>query len=357
MKHFFKPRVSGLLLTLLLLAGGTQTALAVGTQSGLTISNRATVDYQVGGVGQTQLFSSTDGLTPDGSDPTTFVVDNRVDLTVANLDGGTVFVAPGSLDRVLTFLVTNTGNTTQSYSFSVVNGLLNDIPMGFVEIWMDTSGDGLFGAGDTQYFAAGDAGDLDPNGVTDTMTVFIVADTPLLPFAVDGDVDDYNLLATTLDVGSALVTVDTAINTPGGVEVVFADGIGPVDPDQVNPDGTHSAAGSYTVGSAVLTVTKTAVVLDAFGTDFAIPGATVTYTILVTNTGGTDATSVVISDAIPVNSTYVLGSITLNTAVQTDLSDAPIDESEFSGGSVIVTVPTLPATVGTATITFQVTID
>ena len=357
MKHFFKPRVSGLLLTLLLLAGGTQTALAVGTQSGLTISNRATVDYQVGGVGQTQLFSSTDGLTPDGSDPTTFVVDNRVDLTVANLDGGTVFVAPGSLDRVLTFLVTNTGNTTQSYSFSVVNGLLNDIPMGFVEIWMDTSGDGSFGAGDTQYFAAGDAGDLDPNGVTDTMTVFIVADTPLLPFAVDGDVDDYNLLATTLDVGSALVTVDTAINTPGGVEVVFADGIGPVDPDQVNPDGTHSAAGSYTVGSAVLTVTKTAVVLDAFGTDFAIPGATVTYTILVTNTGGTDATSVVISDAIPVNSTYVLGSITLNTAVQTDLSDAPIDESEFSGGSVIVTVPTLPATVGTATITFQVTID
>jgi len=361
MKHLFKPRVCGLLLTLLLFAGGSQTALAVGTQSGVTISNIATVDYQVGGVGQTQLFSSTDGLTPDGSDPTTFLVDNNVDLTVVNQDGGTVTVAPGSNDRVLEFLVTNTGNTTQGYLLSVVNGA-TAIPMANVEIWIDNpvGSPGVYDTGtDTLYVAATNAGDLDPNGGTDNMTVFIVADTPLA--AVDTTVDNYNLLATTTNAGTAVATVDTVPNTAAGVEVVFSDGVGPVDPDQVNPDGTHSDAGSYTVGSATLTVTKTAVVDDGLGGSFAIPGATVTYTIVVANTGGTNATTVVISDGIPVNSTYVPGSITLNTVAQSDASPGvPADNSDFgvtTGNTVTVTIPTLVATVGVATITFQVIID
>jgi len=361
MKHLFKSRVSGLLLTLLLLAGGTQTALAVGTQSGLTISNIATVDYQVGGVGQTQLFSSTDGLTPDGSDPTTFLVDNNVDLTVVNQDGGTVTVAPGSNDRVLEFLVTNTGNTTQGYRLSVVNGAIA-IPMGSVEIWIDNpagASPGAYDVGtDTLYVAATNAGDLDPNGGIDDMTVFIVADTPLA--AVDATVDNYNLLATTTNAGTAVVTVDTAPNTAAGVEVVFSDAVGPIDPDQVNPDGTHSDAGSYTVGSATLAVTKTAVVVDVFGGSFAIPGSTVTYTITVANTGGTAATSVVISDAIPVNSTYVASSITLNAVAQSDASPGvPADTSDYNvttASAVTVNIASL-AGGATATITFQVTIN
>jgi uncharacterized repeat protein (TIGR01451 family) len=360
MKHLFKPRVSGLLLTLLLFAGGTQTALAVGTQSGLTISNIATVDYQVGGVGQTQLFSSTDGLTPDGTDPTTFAVDNMVDLTVVSQDGLTIPVAPGTNDRVLEFLVTNTGNTTQGYLLSVANGALNQIPMGSVEIWIDDpvgASPGVYDLADTLYVAATNAGDLDPNGGTDDMTVFIVADTPLA--AADGDVDDYDLLATTTNASTAVVTVDTVLNTAGGVEVLFVDSVGPADPDPVNPDGTHSDSGSYTVGSATLTVSKTAVVDDGLGGTFAIPGATVTYTIVVANTGGTAATSVVISDAIPVNSTYVAASITLNAVAQTDASDSPVDESDHNvttAGAVTVDIASL-AGGATATITFQVTID
>jgi len=355
MKHLFNPRVSGLLLTLLLFAGGTQTALAVGTASGVTISNQASVDYQVSGVGQATILS--DGPLPG---PTTFVVDNNVDLTVVNQDGGTVTVGAASNDRVLEFLLTNTGNTTQGYRLSVVNGA-TAIPMGNVEIWIDNpvGSPGVYDtATDTLYVAATNAGDLDPNGGTDNMTVFIVADTPLA--AVDATVDNYSLLATTTNAGTAVVTLDTAPNTAAGVEVVFADALGTALGD-VASDGTHSDTGSYTVGSATLTVTKTAVVDDGLGGTFAIPGATVTYTILVANTGGANATTVVISDGIPVNSTYVPSSITLNTVAQSDLlPGAPADNSDFgvtTANTVTVTIPTLVAAVGSATITFQVTID
>ena len=349
MKHLFKPRVSGLLLTLLLFAGGTQTALAAGTASGVTISNIATVNYEVGGLGQTAILSSPLGDTPTGIN-TDFVVDNKVDLTVANLDGGTITVAPGSTVRVLTFSVTNDGNTTQGYLLSVVSGA-TAITMGPpVEIWIDhpTLGiQGTYDGADTLYGAGTNAGDLDPNVVgAESMTVFIVADTPIA--AVDATVDNFSLLATTTNLGTAVVTVDTVLNTAAGVEVVFADGIGPVDPDQVNPDGTHSAAGSYTVASATLTVTKTAIVLDVFGGSFAIPGSTVTYTITVANTGGTAATTVIISDAIPSDTTLVSTSITLDTGsgpvVQPDSTPVTVSIASLAGGA-------------TATITFQVTID
>ena len=338
MKHFFNPRVCGLLLTLLLLAGGTQTALAVGTASNTLISNSATVDYEVGGLAQTAITSAV----------AEFRVDNKVDLTVDNLDVGTITVAPGSTVRVLTFSVTNDGNTTQGYLLSVVTTAAA-IPMGSVEIWIDNpiGSPGVYDVGtDTLYVGGTNAGDLDPNSGTDNMTVFIVADTPLV--AVDATVDNYSLLATTTDSGTTTVTLDTALDTPGGVEVVFADAPGTAAGD-VASDGTHSDNGTYTVGSATLTVTKSAVVDDGLGTTFAIPGATVTYTIVVTNTGGTDATTVVISDVIPPETTLVSGSITLDTG------GGPVVQPDSA--PVTVTVPTLTATVGTATITFQVTID
>lgn len=363
MKHLFKPRVSGLLLTLLLFAGGTQTALAAGTASGVTISNIATVNYEVGGLGQTAILSSPLGDTPTGIN-TDFVVDNKVDLTVANLDGGTITVAPGSTVRVLTFSVTNDGNTPQGYLLSVVDGALA-IPMGPpVEIWIDDPSGlfpGVYDLADTLYVAATNAGDLDPNTLTPlvdaVMTVFIVADTPIA--AVDATVDNYSLLATTTNLGTAVVTVDTVANTAAGVEVVFVDAAGTAAGDAAN-DGTHSDTGSYTVASATLTVTKSAVVLDIFGGSFAIPGSTVTYTITVANTGGTAATSVVISDAIPVNSTYFAASITLDTVAQSDgLPGIPADTSDYdvtTANAVTVNIDSLAAG-ATATITFRVTID
>lgn len=367
MKYLFKPGASGLLMAMLLYIGGTQTALADGTASGVSIANTATVNYEVSNVPQTAVQSSPDGILPPGT-ATTFLVDNKVDLTVV-ADTANLAVSPGAADQPLQFTITNTGNTTQGYSLAVVDGGANAITMGSVEIWIDNTAGapatlGVYDAGDILYIAAANAGDLNPNGTIgtdDVMTVFIVSDTPLTP--ADGSVDTYNLVATTADAGVAVnslatTTVDTVANAADSVEVAYADGAGTVDAAN---DGTFSAAATYTVTSATLAVTKAAVVDDGLGGTYAIPGAIVTYTITVANTGGTAATSVVIGDAIPVNTTYVAESITLDTVVQTDAEDSltPVDNSDFdvtTAGSVTVTVPTLAAA-GTSTITFQVTID
>ena len=157
------------LLALALFAGGTQTALAVGTASNVPIDNTATVDYQVG----------TNPRTVSGSAPT-ILVDNRVDLDVTNTDAGNnVNVSPGQTDQILTYTVTNTGNTTQGYLLTV-DVPTATIPAGNIRIYVDANNNGVPDAGEL-YTAGTNAGDLDPNGIIgtdDVMQVLVVADIP-----------------------------------------------------------------------------------------------------------------------------------------------------------------------------------
>jgi len=74
-----------------------QGVFAEGTAAGTSVSNTATVTFKVGGTPQT----------PVSHVPTTFLVDRKINLTVAQL-GSSVTVAPGSNDQVLAFTVTNT---------------------------------------------------------------------------------------------------------------------------------------------------------------------------------------------------------------------------------------------------------
>ena len=257
MQYSNTSKVQRLLMALAIFIGSTQTALAVGTTSGTTISNTATVDYQVGA----------DPRTATGSAPD-ITVDNRVDLTVTNTNvGNDETVNPAQADQVLTYTVTNTGNTTQGYHLSTDIPTAN-IPMGSVEIWLDSNGNGTWdggGAGnDTLYTAGTNAFDLDPNGV-DTATVFIVADTPAA--AVDGNQDDVRLVAQTRAAGGAAISAAAA--PTAGVDIVFADGAG--TSSEADRDGQHSDAATYTVQSAALTAAKTIVsTTDEFGTGYAL---------------------------------------------------------------------------------------
>jgi uncharacterized repeat protein (TIGR01451 family) len=292
MQYTKLKRIAGLFAGLVIFAAGTSTALAVGTPSGTNITNTATVNYTVGG----------DARSGNGSDPG-FVVDNRVDLTVANTDAGNnVNVTPGVADRVLTYTVTNTGNTTQGYLLSAVAATAN-IPMGNVRIYLDDGNGSWDGTGtETLYTAGNNAFDLDPNGApgADTTTVFIVADTPAA--AADTNQDDYRLVATTTaagGVGAPAVALGPAAAPTAGVDVVFADAAGDSDAAR---DGQHSDAATYTVVSANLTVAKTILsTTDEFGGSYSLPNATVVYQVVVTNGGaGTvDNNTVTVSDPVP----------------------------------------------------------
>ena len=303
MQYLNIRKAIGLILALAFFIGGTHTALAVGTASGATISNTATVDYDVAGDARSAL-----GVAPN------ITVDNRVDLTVANTDvGNNVNVTPGTNNQVLTYTVTNTGNTTQGYLLTTSVPTAG-IPMGSIEIWLDTNGNGTWdgGPGDTQYTLGTNAFDLDPNGVIgtdDVRTVFVVADTPAA--ATSGSTDDFHLVAQTTNAGTTTVTVAAGAPT-AGVDVVFADGDGDAGAVDDPRDGRHTDAATYTVVSAALAVAKSvASTTDEFGTGFAIPGAVVQYLIRVTNSGaGTvDNNTVVVTDAIPANTQLCVATV------------------------------------------------
>ncbi len=321
--------------------------MALGTPSGTPITNSATLDYDVSGSPQAQLTSNV----------TTFVVDNRVDLTVAEVSGTTV--TPGAADQVLVFTVTNTGNTTQGYSLATTagaDGTEDDFNMTGVEIYLDVDNDGVLDTpGDTLYALGTRVADIAPDA---SIQILVVAETPLgIP---DGDTALYNLIATTLDAGTTTITAnDAAIaDDPTTVEVVWGDAAGTAD---VANDGQHSADAVYTVSTATLDVTKSqAVISDPVNLGVnpkAIPGATIRYTITVENTGSVDADNIVVVDATPANTTYVAGTITVDGAGKTDINDG--DGSDYgatNAGSVTATIGTV-TTGGTAAVTFDVTID
>lgn len=335
-----------------------QPAVAAGTTSGVDVDNTATIDYKVGGVDQTAVNSNL----------ATFKVDNKVDLTVTS-NGNASAGAPGSLDHVLSFTVTNTGNTTQGYVLSVVDAAGDTINMDNVEIWLDANGNGTFESGtDTLYSAGANAGDILPDN---DITVFVVSDTPIS--ASDGDTASYTLVATTLNAGTTTVTVaDGDGDDSTLVEVVFADGDGSTT-QETTRDGKHSATATYTVASAALAVNKSSAVIadgvNVVAPFYAIPGATVEYTIGITNNGGTAATDVVVSDPIPANTSFVVGSISSTpaaTAVQysndsgTTWTYTPVAD----GNGVDTAVTDVRATFlsvasggGTAEVKFQVKIN
>ena len=164
-------------LAVALVAAGA--AFAGGTPSGTVVDNTASVDYSVGGLAQATINSNT----------ATFLVDNRVDVQVATLDAANIVVVPGMLARVLTFSVTNSGNTVQDYTLSAVADPGSDFLGANVNTYVDLNANGTYDpAIDTQTF-------VDELAVDATVTVFIVADIPLGP--VDADLAIYTLLAET----------------------------------------------------------------------------------------------------------------------------------------------------------------
>jgi hypothetical protein len=297
MKHFTKtgspPGFLALLVGAMLLGLISQSALALGTPSGTPINNQATLNYSVGATAQPAIPSNSVG----------FVVDNKVNLTVAKVTDNANTI-PGLINQVVAFTVTNNGNTPQRYALSAVAGastLTN--PLTNVRIYRDNgSTPGVWDATDTLYVDASTFADVAPDA---SLNVLIVADAPAVE--TNGQTEVYSLLATTVNAGTTTVTTETGAvpDTPGSVDVVFADPMSGIAGDSgVARDGKHAASATYTIATASLTVTKTsAVYSDPFtGVSVnakAIPGAVITYTITIANAvGGATATSVSIADSL-----------------------------------------------------------
>lgn len=375
-----------------LAAGAPGVANAVGTASNTSITNMATINYQVGGVAQTLIESSPTGNATAGAGNgtnTAFVVDNKVNLTVVSNDAALVTTYPGSSAIALKFTVTNTGNTTQDFGLSVIAGATNEGGVWPTAMYEDTNANGVYNSGVDAAITY-----IDELAADGPKVVFIVATPPLT--ATNGQRNTYALSAQARNGGAAAaqgaVTTNTAGADTAGVDVVLAeadsDGAAADDAAQYNGIYVMWAAGTagsgepvvgtggFIVSAAALTITKTSAVvwdpINAAVNPKAIPTARVEYTVTIANgAGAAQATSVTITDAIPANTTFYTAGYGAGTGIQvtspnlyggaaTPLTNAGADdEGDYNvttAGAVTVNGMTLNAS-QTATVKFMVTIN
>jgi uncharacterized repeat protein (TIGR01451 family) len=360
--------------------GVMQSAFAIGTDSGVSVNNRATVSYSVGSVLQTPIESSPTGNSTPGAGNganTTFVVDNKI-LHVVSEVGGTVnSTAPGAANVVATYLVTNQGNTSQGYALTATNiatgtaspfsgGSNDSTDVNNLRVFVDVNGNNTYDAGtDTATFINALAEDA-------SVRVFVLADVPLT--ATNNQFANVQLAARAAVAGTSgatLVAQSAGVDNPAVVDVVFADvGV-------VSRDGIHEASDQYAIASATLSVLKTSsVVNDPFNgatNPKAIPGATVQYAITVTNTGAAAATGVAVNDPLPANTTFVQGAYAGTTDVEVQVgatttrcvAESTTDTNSDgcfrnASGQLVVQTPMAVATVNAAAnviVRFRVTIQ
>jgi uncharacterized repeat protein (TIGR01451 family) len=252
-------------------------------------------------------------------------------------------VSPGDTDQVLTFRVTNTGNGADEYSLtclSVLGG--DDFDPSLVGLHFDSNGNGLYDAGtDISY----QAGINDPFLAADAgITLFVLNDIPVSP--VDGDLGSSQLTAVS----------KTGNGTPG--MVIEGAGEGGTDAVVGTSGGSDEDLGTYAVSSASVSVDKSATIADPSGGSEPVTGAVITYALAVAISGSGTALDVIITDAIPAETTYIPGTLTLNGVGLTDAADIDVgDVGATIPGMVTVNLGELPVGSPAQTITFDVRIN
>ena len=352
-----------------LLLSGSALALAMpgvaqaasGTVAGTTVTNTATVNFSVGGTAQN----------PVSSNAANFLVDRKVNLTVAQLGGTGTQVTFGATNQVTSFTVTNNTNSVMDYRLfatqqvslvATIFGRQDNMDANNVRVFVDKDGNGIY---DPTIDTGTYIDELAPDA---NATVFIVADIPATGPANAVAGVALTAVAATGGTGGSLGSDTVAsilADNPTAVDNVFADGAGAID---LVRDGRFSAFSEYDVGGANITATKVATTISdpVNGTLLpkAVPGAVVEYCIQVKNAGPGTATNVAITDAIPANSTYVPGIIYVGGSVALGLcvadgafqDDTTGTAGNFDGTKVHSTFPTLTPN-STLTTRFRVTVN
>ncbi|OYW48940.1 MAG: hypothetical protein B7Y36_04050 [Novosphingobium sp. 28-62-57] len=348
-------RMLGATSALALFAFGATSAHAAGTTAGDTITNEATVSFQVGGISQnTQTASDT------------LVVDRKINLTVAEDGTATTVVTPGSVSQVTTFTVTNTSNAPLDFALeglqqtggTAAHGGTDSFQATNVRLFVDSDDNGIFDAGADTLVTF-----LDEVAADATRRVFVVTDIPL--GLANGAVAGVGLRATAREAGTANTQGATLTQTTGAntanMDTVFADTV--AGPDDSERDAAQSARDDYTVATAMLTVVKTSrIVSDPVNLTVnpkMIPGAVIEYCIAVTNApGASAAASIGINDPLPTTVTYepsfgvkVDGTVSGGVC----LADGATAGAE-SAGTVTGTIASLTGG-ETKTVLFHATID
>lgn len=302
------------------------TAGATGVSAGTSIDATATATYSNGATSETVT-----------SNTVSIRVDEVLDVTVASLDGGNVTL--GSAGAFLSFQVTNTGNGPEAYELAV-NAALggDDFDPAVTQIAYDSNGNDTYDAGvDTVIPTGGATPEIDAD---DTLRVFVV--TQLAGAPGDGDTARVRLTATAATGSGSPGTAFAGQGEGGGAAVVGSS------------TAEDQAEGTLVASVGAVTLAKSATVLNSFGNADAIPGATVTYSLVASVSGSGSVSGLTITDPIPAGTTYLAGTLKLDGSALTDASGDDAGQAGATG--ISVSLGNVPAG-ATRTITFAVTLD
>ncbi len=267
--------------TILLVVVTSITIEAAGIPVGTSITNQASISY-----------SSGEGVHYSA-------VSNSVATSVLQSYGVAMIAEKNSADvqtgseTLLVISLTNTGNGPDSFSLSAATGKLWPL-----SVYADVNGDGILQDGERVPLLKTDI--LAADAVQKLFIVVTVAED-----AVDGDSDTLNMVAKS--VGDVNKTASVAI--------------------------------LLNLRRASMTLDKRVDKADA------TMGETLTYTITYTNKGSLAADEVVLTDTIPLNSSYIPGSLKLNGVAHQVQPDAV--------GKLVIRIGSVAAG-GTGTVAFQV---
>jgi uncharacterized repeat protein (TIGR01451 family) len=308
-------------------------AHAAGTPAGTNIQNTAQVSYTVG--------SST---VTASSNTSTVRVAEMLDA-VLTLASSTVQVSPGATAEELVFTLTNTGNGSETFNLTALSaGVVGDDfdpTLAVPAIYFDSDSSGDFSGPDVAYTA----GANDPVLAADASVRLLVINN-IPNTALNGNRGRSQLTAAAAS-GTGAPGTSFGFVGDGGVEAVAG-----------TTGGDAVLFGEYLVADVQLSAVKTQSIVDQFGGQRPLPGARINYQIVVTALGTGTATAVSLTDSIPANTTYVAGSLALNSVA---LSDTPAnDAGEYATTPtprVLVSLGNLTAASGPQTIAFAVTIN
>jgi uncharacterized repeat protein (TIGR01451 family) len=284
-------------------------ALAQGTRAGTLIDNKATATYGTPS-GDATIESNTVSLK----------VDELLDVTIA-AEGGDITVSPGATERMVKFTVTNSGNGEEAFLLTA-NGNAggDDFNPAVTRIVLDSNGNGTYDEGEDDVYVSGTN---DPVLASDTSIAVFVFST--IPDSVT-------------DAQRGIVELNAAAKTGSGTAGTIIAGQGEGGGNAVVGATTASAtdSGRFVVSQATARLVKAATVADPFGGTTIVPGSTVTYTLTAEITGSGTLANLRVADAIPADTTYQAGSMTLDGVTLTDASDG--DVGTFASGAIAVTL-------------------
>jgi len=292
---------------------------AAGSAAGTPIANSATLSFSIG----SQAATSITAVAP------VIVVAEVINLALTWQDATPVAVNSPDPGKALSFVLTNTGNGTETFRLSRNNVIAGDQfdPANATSgaIYLESGAQAGFQASGPNADTAYQPGSNDPTlAANASLAVYVFSSIPAA--LATGAIGKVSLAASSATTGAS--------GAPPGTTLAGL-GAGGVDAVVGGSRGQASAQGGYIVSGISLNLIKTvAAVRDTAGGTLVMPGSVLTYRILLGLTGTGIAENFSFCDPLPASTTYLPGSITVDGVARTDGSDA--DNASFATNEIQV---------------------